>query len=249
MVDVRQVKIYGPLADIQASGYFFITQATGQELEHLLLTSGQGLIEIPPATLPAKARKESARELGLNQDFATGHRAYSLGKFVGSNVLEHIAICTCTKGLVEVFLALLSGEQQNAGIKIKLFDLLERFHTLPIGQVGVHEYNLGSQFERFTDGLEAIGSFTDYFQVGITCQQMGQTCTRYSLVVYNQDMDMGSKRIGGDGNGRRGKGLRSCWCSIRDVCLYLRALFYIRGDVEQTAEVIKAVTQIAIGMQ
>jgi hypothetical protein len=210
--DVRDVRLYGRLVDVELAPDFRIGQAGRDQPQDLVFSLGQ------LAEFFRRGRANDAGELpdhalgdrGRQQRVSRGDGAHRTDELLSRVVLEHEAARAGPQGLVDVLVEAEGSQDQDAGDVVGCQDAPGRLEAVDLGHPDVHQHYRRVEPLGHGDSLTTVARFRHHLDVLLAGEQHPKARSDHRLVVGDEHADAHGRRRVSDRRARRKKPPPAC---------------------------------------
>jgi hypothetical protein len=137
------------------------------------------------------ARPLIERVLYLGRDNATArmHFANHVDQIVGDRVLQQVAHRSGLERTIDVLVAVIHRQRDDARGAIELPDAARRFGTADDGKLQIHQRDVGAARQELRNGVLAVAGFGHHLHVGLHSDDARDAFADQAMIVDAQHAD------------------------------------------------------------
>ena len=124
---------------------------------------------------------------GRDVRLARVHGADGRNEFLGGHALEQIGARARLQRTIDVLVAVVGGQHNEAGLRIFHANALNHFNTAQAGQAQIDEGDVGLVLANLRNRLHSVGGFTHDFNAFHHVKQRHQTLAHHVMIFDDQD--------------------------------------------------------------
>jgi len=102
---------------------------------------------------------------------------------------EHLR-CDLAQALEDVFVAVVSGDDEETGFRVRLEHVLHDCDAVALGHAKVEHHDIGMVLFEERDGLFAVAGFRDDFHIRLLVDHGGEAVSYYGVIVCEDDPNL-----------------------------------------------------------